>query len=148
MAGVFGVAQTVQIATGTSEKTLLQIVAAANHGIRITGWGISFEGTSPTGTPIEVKISRQTTAGTMSSLTPVKKRDSDGDTLDTTAQHTATAEPTEGDIVRKMLVHPQGGYSEHFPLGAEIFVGAGDRLGLIVTSAADVDAVGFFDFEE
>lgn len=148
MAGQHGKAVTAQVATGTAAKTIVQVVAAANHGIKVTGWGISFEGVSVTATPIQVRLLRQTTAGTMSALTPVKKRDSDGDTLDTTAQHTATAEPTAGDVLATVLVHPQGGYSEFPPFGSEYYVGAGDRIGIEVTSAADVDCVAEIHFEE
>lgn len=148
MAGQHARAVTANIATGTSAKTLLQLVAAANHGVKVTGWGISFKGTSVTAEPILVELVRQTTAGTMSTLTPVKSNDSNGDTLDTTAQHTATAEPTTTDVLRSVYVHPQGNFAEHFPFGAEVLVGAGDRVGLRVTAAADVGSIAFLDFEE
>jgi len=143
-----GVATKSDVATGTAVKTLLQVVAAANHAIKITEYGISFNGVNNTHEPILVELLRQTTAGTMSALTPVKADDSGADTFDTTAQHTATAEPTGGDVIRSHYVHPQTGLV--VPVGDEapIVVGAGDRVGLRVTAANDVKAAPHICFEE
>src|SRR5262245_33656263 len=115
MAGVRFKGVTGQIATGTSAKTLAQIVAAANHGVLLEEVSISFDGTSNTATPIKVDILRQTTAGTMSALTLVKDPDDTDETLQTTAQHTATAEPTASDVLATEHVHPQQGYTWYFP---------------------------------
>ena len=148
MAGLKAVAQTVEIATGTSKKTLIQLVAAANHRTLVKEFSIAFDGTSNTAAPILVEVARQTTAGTMTSLTPVKI-DADADeTLQTTAQHTATAEPTEGDVIMRENVHPQGGYTWQAPFGGELVVNGGDRLGIAVTAAATVNAVVRMIFEE
>lgn len=141
MAGVGFKANTAQIATGTSEKTLLQIIAATNQRVLVHEFSISFKGTSNTAAPIEVKVSKQTTGGTMSSLTLVKSNDNDDETLQTTATHTATAEPTEGDNLITELVHPQTGYTWQAPYGKPLVIPGGDRLGFIVTAGADVNAV-------
>ena len=63
MAGILAVAQTGEISTGTSQKTLLQIVAATNHRVLVKEWSISFKGVSNTAAPIEVELLRQTDAG-------------------------------------------------------------------------------------
>ena len=141
MSGVRFKAVTGQIATGTSAKTLLQVVAAANHGILIDEISISFAGTSNTATPIKVDVLRQTTAGTMSALTPVKDPDDSDETLQVTAQHTATAEPTAGDVLLSEHIHPQQGYTWQAPFGRSIKIGGGDRLGVRTTAAADVNAI-------
>lgn len=141
MAGVRFKGVTGKISTGTSKKTVMQVVAASNHAVLIDELSISFDGVSVTGTPILVEIARQTTAGTMSSLTPVKDPDDAAETLQTTMQHTATAEPTEGDVIMSEQVHPQSGYTWQAPFGREIKIGGGDRLGIVVTAAADVNAV-------
>jgi hypothetical protein len=130
-----------EIATGTSAKTLLQIVAANNHGVLIDEISISFKGTSNTATPIKVDVLRQTTAGTMSSATPVKDPADADETLQTTAQANATVEPTAGDILMSELVHPQTGYTWQAPFGRQIKIGGGGRLGIRVTAGADVNAV-------
>lgn len=112
MAGLLFGAQTGAIATGTSAKTLLQVVAATNVRVKVREWSISFAGTSNTATPIVVDILRQTSAGTMTALTLRKFNTNDDETLQTTAQHTATAEPTDGgDLPMKEHVHPQTGYA-------------------------------------
>jgi len=148
MAGIRAVAVTGEVATGTSQKTLLQIVAASNHRVLISEIAISFRGTSNTAEPIEVEIARQTTAGTMSALTPEKMNESDQETLQTTAQHTATVEPTTGNTVLRENVHPQGGYTWQAPFGGELVVEGGNRLGVMVTAGADVNATTRAIFEE
>jgi hypothetical protein len=148
MAGTPFKAVTGEIATGTSAKTLLQIVAASNHGVLVKEWSISFKGTSNTASPIRVRVLRQTTAGTMSALTPVKDPDDTDETLQTTAQHTATAEPTSGDVLFTELVHPQTGYTWQAPFGGAIKIGGGDRLGIEVLAGADVNAVARASCEE
>lgn len=141
MAGVRWKAATAQVSTGTSEKTILQIKSATNHAMLVDEISISFEGTSPTNAPIEVQVARQTDAGTMTSLTPVKDPDDVDETLQITAQHTATAEPTKGDVLMRELVHPQTGFLWQAPFGREIKVGGGDRLALIVIAPNSVDCV-------
>ncbi len=129
------------ISTGTSAKTLLQIVAASNHGVLIDEISISFEGTSAAATPIKVDVLRQTSAGTMSSLTLVLDPDDADETLQTTAQHTSTSEPTASSVLITELVHPQTGYTWNAGYGREIKIGGGDRLGIRVTAASSVNAI-------
>ena len=142
MAGVGFAVVTAEIATGTSAKTLAQVVAASNHAVTIHEINIDFQGTSNTAEPIYVEVVRQTDAGTTSALTPVKyPNDDSAETLQTTARHTATVEPTTTDVLRRNFVHPQTGYTWQAPYRGEIKVGGGDRLGVRVTAAADVGAV-------
>lgn len=140
MAGLKLVAQTGEVATGTSKKTLLQIVAAANHRVVITEISISFDGTSNTAAPILVQALVQTDAGTMSALTLQKINADDDETVQTTAQHTATAEPTGTTEKMGEQVHPQGGYTWQARPGDELVINGGDRLGIATTAAADVNA--------
>ena len=137
-------AQTAQIATGTAKKTLLQVVAAANHGLGVKKAAVSFKGVSNTDAPVLVEIVRQSTAGTMTSLTPVKSPDDTDETLQVTAQHTATAEPTEGDVLFRELIHPQTGLI--LPLDEK--VGGGDRIAIVVTATVDVNAVARLEGDE
>lgn len=148
MAGILAAAQSAEVATGTSLKTLLQIVAAANQRVKIKEWSISFDGIVNTDAPIQVTLVRQTTAGTMSSLTPEKFNESDQETLQTTAQHTATVEPTTGNTVQAEQVHPQGGYTWQAPFGGELVVEGGNRLGISVLAGVDVNAKVRVVFEE
>lgn len=143
-----GIARIAGVATGTSIKTLLQLLAATNHAIEIIEIGIGFHGTSNTGEPILVNFMKQTTAGTMTALTLVKGDDSVADSFDTSASHTATAEPTAGDVLRSWPVHPQTGLVWQAHDKAPIVIKQGDRGGLTVTAGASVNADAYIVFEE
>lgn len=149
MAAFQGQAVTAEVAlAAATAKTVLQLVAAANHRVQVLEWSVAFDGTSTTAEPVLVELLRQTTAGTMSALTPVKMDDSLSETLQTTAQHTATAEPTAGDVLRRIEVHPQQGFVQEFGLGNEIIVGGGDRVGIRCTAPAVVNVVAGIRFCE
>ena len=148
MSGVRFSAQTAEIATGTDPKTLLQLLAAANHRVVIKEWSISFKGTSNSASPIPVRILKQTTAGTMSALTLVKINKDDDETLQVTGQHTASAEPTAGDVLMTVLVHPQVGYTWQAPFGGELILTGAEYLGIEIHAAANVNCVAGFIGEE
>jgi len=143
MSGVRFRARTAPIATGTSAKTIMQIIAASNHGVHINEWSVSFAGTSNTAAPIRVDVMRQTTAGTMgtSNSTIVKDPDDSDETLQTTVTDSSSGEPTAGDILDTQYVHPQTGYTWQAPFGGAIKIGGGDRLGIRVTAGSDVNCV-------
>jgi len=136
------------IATGTSAKTILQIVAPADHRVALEEIGISFAGISATNPPVLVEIVRQSDAGTTSAATPVKKDDSLSETLLTTARHTATVEPTTGDVLKRFTVHPQTGVIWQARPGDEIIIGGGDRIGIRCTTTTTQNATVYVDFEE
>jgi len=149
MAAFQGIAQTAEVAlVAATAKTVVQIVAPANHRVRVLGWGVFFDGVSVTAEPVQVILARQSTAGTMSALTPVPLDDSLAETLQVTAQHTATVEPTTGVTVDVAEVHPQQGYEIMYPLGEQPVVGGGDRVGIICTAPAVVNVRAKIRFEE
>lgn len=149
MAAFQGAATTAEIAlTAATAKTVLQLVAATNHRVKVLSWGVYFDGVTSTAEPVQVRLLRQTTAGTMTSLTPVKRDNSLSETLLTTAQHTATAEPTAGDVLEAKEVHPQGGYEKLYPFGQEVIIGGGGRLGIELTAPAGVNVRAEVIFEE
>ncbi len=139
MARRFGTAKQAGIASGTGTKTLVQLVAATNHAIAITHVAIGCKGTSNSQAPIQFELVRQSSAGTMTSLTPTKNDDSISDSLDTTAQHTATAEPTTGDVIHVFTVHPQTAQRHVFPYEAQPVCGAGDRVGIRAVQSSGTD---------
>ena len=148
MAGRKGIALQSGITTGTSAKTLIQLVAAANHAIRLVEVAIGFHGTSNTAEPIKVELVRQTDAGTMSSLTLVNADSGVNDTLDTTGQHTATAEPTGSTVVRVWAIHPQTQFVISANELTDVIVPASGRIGLRVTAAASTTADAYLAFIE
>ncbi len=130
------------LTTGTSIKTLIQILAATNVCVKIGEVSISFNGVSNTAAPIYVEMVKQTSAGTITNTTTVVKEDaSRAETIQLVAKDTATIEPTDSAAVTLAeYVHPQTGFLWQAPyLREQIIVGAG-RLGLRVTAAASVSA--------
>lgn len=149
MAGIIGHIPSNEVSlTAATLKTVLQIVAAANHRVKVLGIELFFKGTSTTDTPVKVRVLRQTTAGTMTAATVVANDNSIDETLQTTGQHTATAEPTAGDVLKMWEVHPQSGLICYFPIGEEIIVKGGGRLGIECTAAQGQTAAANFIFEE
>lgn len=149
MAAFQGIAQTSEVAlSAATAKTVVQIAAPTNHRVKIIGVGFFFDGTSTTAEPVQVTLSRQSSSGTMSALTPVPLDDSLAETLQTLAQHTATAEPTTGVTIDAWECHPQQGFEVLYPLGQEPIVGGGDKVGLICTAPATVNVRAKIRFEE
>ncbi len=131
-------------------ETILQLVAASNHRVKILGWGISFNGLSVTEEPIKVILKRSSSAGTSAAGTVVQVDDSIAETLQTASRISFTAEPTVGDELETKFIHPQGWFEKIYPEGKEIILGGGDRIGLETTTAAAVtpECSAFFHFEE
>jgi len=127
--------------------TVLQIAAPTNQRLKVLAVGVYFDGTSPTAEPVEVEVIRQTDAGTMSSLTP-KIRGCGSESVQSSAQHTATVEPTSGDVVDAFEVHPQTAYEVNYPVGQEVKVAGGGRVGIVCTAPADVNVRAKFVYEE
>lgn len=130
------------ITTGTSIKTLLQILAATNQCVKVGEVSISFNGVSNTATPILVEVLKQTSAGTLSNTTTLVKEDaSRAETIQTTGKDTSSSEPTDsGAVLVLEYVHPQTGFLWQAPFAGELFVIGAGRLGLRVTAAASVTA--------
>jgi len=149
MAGSRGIVTQAGISlTGGAAMTVLQMVAAADQKVELIELDFGFNGTVNTNEPVRIQVYRQTTAGTMSAATVVKANDSDGDSFRTTAQHTATVEPTSTDRLRLWRCHPQQGliYQKHDQ--APLIIGAGDRIGFVVLAQDDVDVDVTCCFEE
>lgn len=148
MADQICIAQTSEVAlSAATAKTVVQIVAATNVRVRVLGWGVFFDGVSTTAEPVQVRLLRQTSAGTMSSLTPTKLG-TGSETVQTTAQHTATAEPTAGDVLDICECHPQSGYEKLYPIGYFPILPGGGRVGIEVTAPATVNVRAKIIFEE
>lgn len=134
--------------TAAAAKTVLTIAAAAQHRVRMTGLSIYFKDTVVTDTPVLVEIMRQTTAGTMTSVTPVKKDENMGETIQTTAAKTATVEPTLTDVLETKEIHPQTGEKFYWPFGQEIYIKGGNRVGIRCTAAQNQTVAVTAEFEE
>lgn len=148
MAGILCSATTAEIAlTAATAKTVIQIVAPTNQRLIVKSFGVFFDGVSTTAEPVQVRVLRQTTAGTMSSLTPAMIS-AGSETLQATAQHTATAEPTAGNVLDVYEVHPQAGLEKMIPLDQKWEVPGGTRLGIECTAPSGVNVRAKIIYEE
>lgn len=150
MAGIIAIASTegteVALSAATA-KTVLRVTAATNRPIRVLGWGIYFDGTTPAAEPVQVLGRKSTTAGTGTAVTPRKRNETLG-TIQTTSTKNFTAEPTGGDILDPVQVHPTSGYEVLYPVGQEHIISGGLRFGLEVTAPAAVNCTAKIIFEE
>lgn len=153
MAGVLARANSGEVSlSAATAKTALQIVAAANHRVKLLGLALFFKGVVVTDTPVKYRVLRQTTAGTMTSGTVgthlSKNNDADDETLQTAVQVNASAEPTAGDVLDFGEIHPQTGAKWFFPLAQEIIVKGGGRLGIELTAPQAQTVVVTADLDE
>ncbi len=144
----------VDLATATT-LTLVQLVAATNHGITIVGWGVGFNSIAAADEPIACRLQIQTSAGTSGASTKINHRNHalDGhETLDTTGRDLFTVEPSKDTNFPTRMIHPSSGFEIWFPEGDEVVIGSAERIGLEVISGvlnATLDEVsGFIDFIE
>lgn len=153
MAGVRYTYTTAEIALSTGvTKSILQIRSVANHRALIEGWSVSFDGTSGTADPVGVTLLNQTTDGTWgTTLTPGNKKNTgDQETPQIAGYANASAEPTDGVIIKRLNVHPQGGYEYTAPFGQELVLPgiASNRIGLKCLAAQGVNCFGTFEMNE
>jgi len=130
-------------------KTILQLAIPASIRVRILGWGVFFDGAVVTATPAFVQLIASSTSGTTSATTPVQMQPV-AEALQCTGGTNATVEPTVAgsNLYRAVYVHPQAAYAERFPMGQEIIMAASSWINLRVNAPANVDAIGWIDFEE
>lgn len=130
------------ITTGTSIKTMIQLLAPTNQCVKVGELSMSFNGTSNTNAPIYVETVKQTSAGTIANTTTLVKEDAGrGETIQTVGKDTATVEPTDsGAVTMAEYVHPQTGFLWQAPFGGEQFIIGAGRLGFRQTAANSVSA--------
>ena len=152
MAGLMCIAQnsTAQALGAATVETIVQIIAASNHRVRIKRWGVFFTGTSGTEAPVKVRLLRQTSAGTSSALTPTIQSPAGADeTIQTTAlQGFSGVEPTASDVLDIAEVHPQSGYEVIIPFDMPVDIPGGGRVGIECTAPSAVNVVAKIVFEE
>lgn len=147
MAGIKLLASTAEITLSAGvAKTIAMIVAPTNQRLIAKRWGVFFDAATM-GESVICYLRRLTTAGTMSSLTPTKIGVY-SETIQSTAFHTATVEPTYGDIVDVIQIQPVSGADIWIPLTEEVPVPGGGRLGIVCVAPAGVNVIGKIGYEE
>lgn len=129
----------------TSARTMIELTAPADTGLRVRKFTCTFAGTSPTQAKILVEVLKGGTTGTGTNKDPVKLDGHDGDPQ-ATGKHTLTAEPGGSPVVIwAVRVHPQGGVID-IPL--DVVVNPAEIIFGRVTSANDISTDMSFEFEE
>lgn len=136
-----------QLAANTAE-TALQVVAAANKGLEVVRWSVSFNGVSAADAPVRVELLRLSSAGTSSAFTPLKL-DPASDAALATARTAHTAEPTVADILETYQVTPYGGLlvMQYAP-DERVKVAANGRIGIRCLAPNVVDVTAYMIFSE
>ena len=139
------------LAAATAE-TVLHLIGHASVKAKIVEWGVSFDGTSPTAEPVQVKLFRTTADdGTASGASELMWGDPDAPTPLCTVKHSFSVEPTKASFpIFAMEVHPQAGLIIQYPLGREIGLDntASGGVCIEVTSPAIVNVQGYIVWEE
>lgn len=136
------------LAAATAE-TVVQLRGATAVKARIVEWGISFDGTSATAAPVQVRLLRQSTDGTATGAVEAKW-DPDSPAANCTAFHSFTAEPTAGDVLAHYEVHPQAGLIIQYPLGREPTLddATTSRIAVEANAPAVVNCAAYIVWEE
>ena len=138
------------LAAATAE-TILNLVNGANAQPRILELSVSFAGATAANVPalIDLMSSSQATAGTSSAATITQIR-GPSRTVQSTAQHSYTVEPTVLQTFKSWLLTPNGGLLIiQFPLGREPEQRTTlDGQLLRVTAPDVVNVRGYMEFEE
>lgn len=145
--------------TGGTAQTVLQLVAATNQRIRIIEIELSFDGTNSANTPAQVRVMRQTGAGTSVALSTAqtgtagiaKVNDlvSVAETIQSAGRITFSVEPTYAEVLRWVTVPVFGGtIVVPAPPGQEDMVPGGSRVGIVITAPQSVNVYATIRAEE
>jgi hypothetical protein len=132
-------ADAVALAAATA-KTVLQIAAPATIRGRVRELQISLDGVTAANPPGLVELLTQSTAGTMTAVTPAPHDPAAPASLVTAAKN-ATAEPTAGTVIKAWRLTPVGGVLV-LPFGFEEerpVLAASGRIGVRCTFSAIVN---------
>src|SRR3990170_173911 len=129
-------------------KTALQLKSGTNLITALQMIEVTFDGVVNNAIPVKIDLLRQTTAGTMSALTPNKLKDT-STSLQVTAQENATVEPTAGALLHTWYIHPQAGVIHELTLpDGEIELPSAGFVGLRLTAPAAVNTLATIRGEE
>jgi len=146
----------VEVATGTSLKTLLQVATPATTDIRILGWGVSFDGIVVTNPPGRAQlVETASIAATVTSLTPEKYGNDDGPaslcaggTALTGYNAIAEGSVSGSRLLDAQNIHPQMGYAVYFPTIALFKVNISRMLRIRVLFSVDVNCIPWILWDE
>ena len=126
------------------------VTAPTNQRVKVLGYGLYFDGTSNSATPVEVKLATPTT-GTFTSGSNAQLQEPElTETIQSVYGTVASGQPTlsASNTYKTFTVHPQLGYEYLAPMGQER-INAGSKTWCIsINAPAAVDVRGYFLVEE
>jgi hypothetical protein len=137
------------VSIDNSGATYMQLRANASVPIRLIELGISFDGTSSTSTPVDVKLVRNSTDGTGSAMSAAEINVLDGrvsTSQSATGYKAFSVEPTISATLWVSHAHPQNGIAWRPPV--DLTVPESGRLALFLTAAQTVNANIYMIWEE
>jgi hypothetical protein len=137
--------------TATTPTTFAFLTAPTNQRVKVLGYGFYFDGTVNTNQPVEIKLARPTSVGTLTTGgTAIKDEPGMAETVQTVVGLAASAEPTlTASLVYKTIaVHPQLGYEFLAPMGQEAQLAGGTYWVASINAPNAVDIRGYVLFEE
>lgn len=145
------------VTTGTAIKTLLQIATPSTCEMRISEWGISFDG-SAAATPIKVELVDTNVAATVTAhvaagVMPLNDTGTVASKMTLGTSATGYTASAEGSITATRLldyqqIAPTGQFVKQWPLGLEPEVAVSRFLRVRVTAGAAVNAVCYVVWSE
>jgi len=127
------------------------VTAPASQRVKVLGYGLYFDGTSNSATPVEVKLYSGTTSGTLTSGSNAQLQEPElTETIQSVYGIAASVQPTlsAANTYKTFTVHPQLGYEYLAPMGQERIVGGGKSWAISINAPAAVDVRGYFLVEE
>lgn len=144
---LYGAQVTGEALAAATAETVLMVVAGSTNRAKLRRWGVSFNGTDPTKTPVQVQLMRFTSNGSSTQGTPLKLDESAVSAL-STYRSAFTAEPSTGDVLESVFVSPAGGLVVETYFDDAPVVGISGRLGIRVLGNDAVNVSAFMHFEE
>jgi hypothetical protein len=141
-------------AAGAAPTVVMWLTAPTNQRVRVKAYGFFFDGTTNSATPVEIKLARPTTIGTLTAGGTANLTETGlPETPRSTFGLAASVQPTLSAAVvyKTITVHPQLGYEYIAPLGEEEQISGASSNSTWVASAnaqAAVNIRGYLRVEE
>jgi hypothetical protein len=137
--------------TAATPTVVGYITAPTNQRVKLKAYGFFFDGTTNSATPVEIKLARPATVGTLTpGGTALKTEPGLPETVQSVVGLAASVQPTlaANTVYKTITVHPQLGYEYIAPLGEEEQLSGGATWVASATAQAGVNIRGYFRAEE
>jgi hypothetical protein len=137
--------------TAATQTTFAYLQPPADQRVKVLGYGFYFDGIVNTNQPVEIRLSRPTSLGTLTpGGTGIKEEPGFAEPVQTVFGLGASAEPTLTAALtyKTITVHPQLGYEYLAPLGQETQLAGGSTWTASILAANNVNVRGYVMFEE